>query len=125
MINEKHQVQKCKVAFYNLNGKRTNRFKVPYKNEDGYYACLFGAHLLIEYNKGGYIVVLVESEKTAIVGDILFPQFTWLAYGGLNGLTNDKIACLKGHKVLWIPDISNQAVLAAEKKVKQLRDLLT
>ena len=45
------------------------------------------------------------------------PQFTWLAYGGLNGLTNDKIACLKGHKVLLIPDISNQAVLAAIKKV--------
>ena len=74
-------------------------------------------------NKGRYIVVLVESEKTAIVGDILLPQFTWLAYGGLNGLTNDKIACLKGHKVLLVPDISNQAVLAAEKKVFKLREL--
>ena len=122
MINEKHQVQKCKVAFYNINGKRTNRFKVPYKNEDGYYACLFGAHLLIDYNKGKYTVVLVESEKTAIVGDILLPQFTWLAYGGLNGLTNDKIACLKSHKVLMVPDISNQAVLAAKKQVNRMKD---
>jgi hypothetical protein len=123
MINEKHQVQKCKVAFYDQNGKRTNRFKVPYENEDGYHACLFGAHLLIEFNKGRYTVILVESEKTAIVGDILLPQFTWLAYGGLNGLTDDKVTCLKGHKVLLIPDISNQAMVAAKKKVKQLKDL--
>ncbi len=123
MINEKHQVQKCKVAFYDQNGKRTNRFKVPYKNDDGYYACLFGAHLLIDFNKGRYTVILVESEKTAVVGDILLPQFTWLAYGGLNGLTNDKVSCLKGHKVLLIPDISDQAVMTGYKKVKQLEDL--
>ena len=32
---------------------------------------LFGAHLLIDFNKGRYTVILVESEKTAIVGDIL------------------------------------------------------
>lgn len=68
-------------------------------------------------------MILVESEKTAIIGDILLPQFTWLAYGGLNGLTKDKMACLKGHKVLLIPDLSHQAVLTAGKKVKQLKDL--
>ena len=123
MINEKQQVQKCKVAFYDQIGKRTNRFKVPYKNEEGYHACLFGAHLLIDFNKGRYTVILVESEKTAIVGDILLPQFTWLAYGGLNGLTNDKLACLKGHKVLLIPDVSNQAIAAGHKKVENLKDI--
>ncbi|MFD1096244.1 DUF6371 domain-containing protein [Salegentibacter chungangensis] len=122
MINKNHQVQKCKVAFYDQNGKRTNRFKVPYKNEEGYYACLFGAHLLINYNKGRYTVVLVESEKTALVGDILLPQFTWLAYGGLNGLTNDKIESLKGHKILLVPDMSNQAVLVAMKQVNRMKD---
>lgn len=123
MINENQQVQKCKVAFYDQNGKRTNKFMVPYKNEDGYCYCLFGAHLLIDLNKRRYIVILVESEKTAIVGDILLPQFTWLAYGGLNGLTDDKVACLKGHKVLLIPDISNQAITAGHKKVEKLKDI--
>ena len=33
------------------------------------------------------------------------------------------MACLNGHKVLLIPDISQQAVLTAGKKVKQLKDL--
>lgn len=43
-INEELQVQKNKVCYYQDNGKRTNRFKAPYKNKDGYYACLFGTH---------------------------------------------------------------------------------
>jgi len=117
LINQNSRVQKAKISYYNDQGKRTNKFRVPYKNGDGYFSCLFGAHLLCESYKGSRTVVLVESEKTAIVGDILLPQYVWLAYGGINGLTEDKIECLIGHKVLLIPDISGNAVSIAYKKL--------
>ena len=123
LINEDLQVQKNKICYYQENGKRTNRFKAPYKNDDGYYSCLFGAHLLKSIRKGTDLVVLVESEKTAVVGAILLPQFTWLAFGGLNGLTEAKSACLIGHKVLLIPDISEKAVTIAYDKVFFLRSI--
>ena len=117
LINQNSKVQKAKISYYNDQGKRSNKFNVPYKNGDGYLACLFGAHLLCESFKGSRTVVLVESEKTAIVGEILLPQYVWLAYGGINGLTEDKIECLIGHKVLLIPDISENAVSIAYKKL--------
>lgn len=60
-ININLQVQKLKIAYYNEIGKRTNKFKVPYKNEDGYYACLFGEHLLSYNYYQNCTVVLVES----------------------------------------------------------------
>src|SRR5690606_21438528 len=119
-INQNYGVQKAKISYYNNEGKRTKKFKVPYKNKDGYFACLFGAHLLSESFKGSLTVVLVESEKTAIVGEILLPQYVWLAYGGINGLTETKIECLTGHKVLIIPDMSENAVSIAYKKLPML-----
>ena len=42
--------------------------------------CLFGEHLLTEYPD--HKVILVESEKTALIGCAFMPQYTWLATGG-------------------------------------------
>lgn len=109
-INKDLNVQKAKIAYYNKNGKRTDKFKVPFKNEDGYYSCLFGEHLIYDSLKGKETIVLVESEKTAIIGHILLPKYVWVAYGGINGLTQNKLATLIGHTVLIIPDISQNAV---------------
>jgi hypothetical protein len=120
-INSDLKVQKAKVSYYNENGKRTNKFKVPYKNEDGYYSCLYGAHLLVDNLKNEKTVILVESEKTAIVGYILLSQYVWLAYGGINGLTNDKLNCLRGRNVLLVPDMSENAVSICYNKLFQLR----
>lgn len=122
-INIDGHVQKAKISYYGKNGKRTNKFKVPYKNEDGYYSCLYGAHLLTESVKLNYTVILVESEKTAIVGDIILPNYVWLAYGGLNGLTDKKMDCLEGFNVLVVPDISENAVAAIYKKLPQLTQI--
>ena len=122
-INKDGNVQKAKISYYNRYGKRTNKFKVPYKNEDGYHSCLYGEHLLINSLKVNGTVILVESEKTAIVGDILLPNYVWLAYGGLNGLTDKKMNCLEGCNVLIIPDISENAVAAIYKKLPQLTQL--
>lgn len=119
-INTVLQVQKAKISYYNENGKRNNQFKVPYKNEDGYYSCLFGEHLLYDNLKGKKTVILVESQKTAIVGYINLPEYIWTAYGGINGLTKNKLLSLIGHTVLIIPDMSENAVNIIYKKIPLL-----
>nr|WP_321229670.1 DUF6371 domain-containing protein [uncultured Psychroserpens sp.] len=124
-INKQLNVQKLKTSFYDINGKKTNRFNQPYTNENGYYSCLFGEHLLVEklkYNKN-QIIVLVEGEKCAIVGSILLPKYTWISYGGINGLTNNKVKCLIGYKILIIPDMSRRAVEVINSKIPYLRNL--
>ena len=119
-INKDLKVQKSKICYYKKNGKRTSKFKVPYKNEDGYYSCLFGEHLLNTYDKP---IVLVESEKTAIVCAINFPDYNWLSYGGINGMTNNKMKVLSGKSILIIPDLSENARNIAERKVEELSNI--
>ncbi|PQJ76404.1 DUF6371 domain-containing protein [Polaribacter glomeratus] len=119
-INEDQKAQKSKICYYRKNGKRTTKFKVPYKNKDGYYGCLFGEHLLFNNELP---IVLVESEKTALVCAIHFPNFNWLSYGGINGMTNDKMKVLSGENILIVPDLSENAITIATKKAKELREL--
>jgi len=114
-INAYLLVQKSKHVWYKDNGKRTDYFKVPYQNEHGYKFCLFGEHLLNQNKKP---IILVESEKSAIICHIEFPEYTWLAYSGINGLTEEKIKVLSDRKITIIPDISENAFQAIEKKGK-------
>ncbi|MFT4805374.1 MAG: hypothetical protein ACI9YE_002590, partial [Psychroserpens sp.] len=60
---------------------------------------------------------LVESEKTALVASMVFPNYTWLAYGGINGLTNDKIKVLAGETIIIIPDMSSKAIKVMTDKM--------
>ena len=117
-VNKKQLIQKSKHIWYNSNGKRTDYFKVPYKNEDGYRFCLFGEHLLKNNSKP---IILVESEKSAIICSIEMPDFTWLAYSGINGLTDEKVKSLKNEKIYVIPDLSRKAVNIILKKRKLLK----
>ena len=119
-INKQGKAQKAKVSYYTKVGKRTNRFEVPYKNKDGFYNCLYGEHLLTNNTKP---IVLVESEKTAIVAAIEFPKYTWLAYSGINGLTDAKIQILENEKIIIIPDISENAVQIINNKLPKLKKL--
>tara|TARA_R110002033_G_C3897081_1_gene239711 strand:- start:7665 stop:8177 length:513 start_codon:yes stop_codon:yes gene_type:complete len=119
-INKNGLAQKAKVVFYNKEGKRTNYFKVPYKNQDGFYSCLFGEHLLKNNTKP---IVLVESEKTALVSAIKLSKYTWLAYGGINGLTETKLEALKNQKIIIIPDMSKKAVDIINNKISRIKEL--
>ena len=122
-INKQQKVQKAKVVYYNKEGKRKQRFKVPYKNEDGYYSCLFGEHILGLPEYKNKPIILVESEKTAIVCSVNFPEYTWLSYGGINGMTNAKMKVLEGENILIVPDLSENAIGIAAKRVEQLKSL--
>jgi len=68
--------------------------------------CFFGEHLLKLHPE--LPVSIVESEKTAIIASVYFPQFIWLATGGKHGCkwSSPQVSTvLKGrHITLW-PDI--------------------
>ena len=64
--------------------------------------CLFGEHLLSLYPDK--VVVLVESEKSAIIGSAIFPDYVWLATGGKSQMKEDKLRVLGGRTVLLFPD---------------------
>lgn len=124
-INKKLKVQKGKVAYYDTNGRRTNKFNQPYTNEKGYFSCLFGEHLIVNNPdlKSKQKLILVESEKTAIVGAIVLKKYTWLSYCGRNGLTRSKYESLKGHDVIIIPDFSKKDIEIMSKKCLELKEI--
>ena len=64
--------------------------------------CLFGEHLLPLYPD--LPVALVEAEKTAVICSAVFPEFLWLATGGL-GQFNDRVKVLLGRQVIAFPDL--------------------
>ena len=77
---------------------------------------LFGTHLLGDC-KSPYqdsritnpreqsgVVAVVEAEKTAFIMSEIYPQYLWLAAGGLNELTASKLFALKGRKIILFPD---------------------
>jgi hypothetical protein len=65
--------------------------------------CFFGEHLIRRYPDKP--VAIVESEKSAIIASIVFPDYIWLATGALNGLSLDKCFVLDKRKVYIYPDL--------------------
>jgi hypothetical protein len=108
-------VRTGKVMKYLANGHRDKsdtfpvtwahkhrRLKDQFKGEE-LKQCLFGEHLLTKYPDKP--VALVESEKTAVIMNRIYPYHLWLATGGSQGIKSDeRLAPLHGRKVLLIPD---------------------
>ncbi len=63
--------------------------------------CLFGEHLLAKYPDKP--VILVEAEKTAIIGAGLVPDCVWVATGG-KGQVGNKVDILEGRQIVAFPD---------------------
>lgn len=66
--------------------------------------CFFGEHLL----KTGKDVAIVESEKTAMIASLYFPNTVWLATGGKNGCrwtSSDVCKVLISKSVFLYPDL--------------------
>ena len=47
---------------------------------------------------------MVEAEKTAFILSELYPQYVWLAAGGLGEVQVDKFRPLRGRRVILFPD---------------------
>jgi hypothetical protein len=101
-VNELGQYVHDSVVPYGVNGKREKDIGGwrNYKVDDGYYGnCMFGQHLLANYDGD---TCVVESEKTAIIMDIVDTQNRlWLATGG-----STHLACIRDNWKLY-PDFDN------------------
>ena len=115
-LDKRNRVRSGKVMLYNkATGKRLKINGVPRINSmrailikkgliDANFnqkTGLFGEHLLADKQKE---VRLVESEKTAIIASLEFPEFIWLASGSRAFLTKDRIKVLKGRDITLYPD---------------------
>ena len=97
--------------------------------------CFFGAHLISPLNErlfrppltppnsggetaiavmegqgGRSSIAVVEAEKTAVILSELYPQYVWLAAGGLGEVQVDKFRPLRGHKVIMFPDTDPEGI---------------
>ena len=63
--------------------------------------CLFGLHLLNDNVKQ---IAIVESEKTAIIMSLEFPNYTWMSTGSLQGFKYEYLSPLKGKNIIAFPD---------------------
>ena len=82
-VDRNNNVCHDKFILYGTDGHRSKKFGGgrKFKTKDGYsYRCLFGEHLLGRKGR----VVVVESEKTALLMALRWPQHTYLATGGVN-----------------------------------------
>ena len=64
--------------------------------------CYFGEHLIHIYPDKP--IAIVEAEKTAVIGSIIFDNYNWLAAGNLNGLNVEKSRVLQNKNVVLYPD---------------------
>jgi hypothetical protein len=91
-INHKHKITSCKIITYDgFNRSKDIAPYYPYKKEDGYYSCLFGMHLIDKNKK----IKIVESEKTAFIASMFYPEYVWMSGGGTTGMTANKCALIK------------------------------
>lgn len=112
-IDANEQVRSGKIILY--NSETGHRVKEPHSyvswahrelqlKDFNLKQCLFGEHLLIRYPDAP--VILVESEKTAIVMSHFIPNYVWVATGGINGCFKEEfVHSLKGRDVTLIPDL--------------------
>jgi hypothetical protein len=113
-IDVEGRVRQCKVIHYDQDtGKRKREDGACYflgnrMNIDSgeFVQTLFGAHLLPKYpNKK---VGIVESEKTALVMALSYPDFLWLATGGAHGCKwsdEQAYSILEGRDIVFFPDL--------------------
>jgi len=98
LMNKAGEQVNLKHFKYNFKGKRdqkTNPFYLKNPKGKKYGQCLYGEHLL----RDGVPVVVVESEKTAVLASFFYPQFDFVATGGVTALSS-KISALAGRMML-------------------------
>ena len=108
-IDTSNRVRTGKIMKYDSNtGKRIKvgpptyiiwAHKHFYKEGFIYVQCLFGENLIYGNN---HTIAVVESEKTAIISSLYFPDKIWVATGGIGNFK--LIEALKGRNVILYPD---------------------
>ena len=124
LVNEELDICNGKQMLYLPSGKRNKSIHPRYlfHASKGYKTCLFGLHLLAGSSEKD-VIAIVESEKTAIIGSIFRPDLIWMASGGANGLTTEKILSLKERNIILIPDSDKAGRSGFKKQIENLQIL--
>ncbi len=69
-------------------------------NRTNLYAC----HSCNSWSENVSVVCVVEAEKSAVILSELYPQYIWLAAGGMNEVQVSKFLALRHHRVILFPD---------------------
>jgi len=81
-------------------------FSLQHKSEyERYSMCFYGEHLLS--GNPTSTICIVESEKTAVIASFYYPQYEWLATGGLTGAKKEDYIRTKlsdGRQILVLVD---------------------
>lgn len=124
-VDAKGHIRTGHIMKYDLTGHRLKDDPTTWAHTEmrlkDYKAkqCLYGEHLL----RGNTMpAAVVESEKTAIISSIYFPDYVWVASAGAGGLSIEKMRVLQGRKVILFPDIQGFALW--QKKVEELSPML-
>ncbi len=103
----------CKAKLIRFNPETGRRLKGEYdtsslvrklklKEDFQYKQIFFGEHLLPKHpNKP---VSVVESEKSAIIGSLCFPEFIWLACNSKTWLKTERLKRLGKRQIILYPD---------------------
>ncbi len=103
----------CKAKLIRFNPATGKRLKGEYdtsslvrklklKEDFQYKQIFFGEHLLLKYpNKP---ISVVESEKSAIIGSLCFPEFVWLACNSKTWLKVERLQRFAQRQIILYPD---------------------
>jgi hypothetical protein len=107
------QMQICKatlIRFDQANGKRRHGndntsslvVKLNLKENFNYKQVFFGEHLLTRF--ADRPIAVVESQKSAIVGELCLPKMLWMATGSKQWLKAERLQRFAGRQIVLYPD---------------------
>lgn len=110
------KIRQAKVMQYNPSNGRRNKEtgalfagkRILGNPDANLHQCFFGEYLLSLPETLRKPIAIVESEKTAVIASVYFPDLVWLATGGKAGCKwTEKAVCrvLDGRKVVLFPDL--------------------
>lgn len=112
-IDTEKRIHSAKVMYYNPETGHREKDKINslqnilkkkglISAESVFVECLFGEHLTKIFPEKK--IAIVESEKSAVIASIAFPQYNWLATGGKNKTDLSRCNCLREKDVILFPD---------------------
>lgn len=105
-IDQKGRIRTGKIMLYDKATGRKKKLNWVHSvlnlSDYNLKQCLFGLHLLNSDKQK--TIAIVESEKTAVIASIAFPQFIWMATGGLMNLKASMLKPLINRRVVLFPD---------------------
>jgi len=101
------RIRTGKKMLYKENGKRDKyhlylMHREIYKREFVVKECYFGEHLISQFEEKD--ISIVESEKSALICSVVWPDQVWLSTGGKNKWLESSWPALQGRKITLIPD---------------------